>query len=231
MLAGGAAAVGAMQVAKDPVNVGDRAAVEKIVRDYILANPEVLTQAMQNLEARERSKAVVSNRKALETPFGAAWQGAANADVTLVQFFDYACGFCRASLPDIERLLAEDKNLRVVYRELPVLGPESELAARTSLAIAQGGPYAEFHKSLYALGRPGEKSVATAARALKLDPDTLKAAGKGPAVTGELMKNFELQRAIGIGGTPGWVVGDRVLDGAVGYDKLKEAIAEARAAR
>ena len=198
------------------------------VRDYILAHPEIIPEAIEKLQARETAKLVDANRKALETPFAGAWLGAEDADVTLVQFFDYACGFCRASLPHIERLLAEDKKLRIVFRELPVLSPESETAARISLAAAEQDKYGAFHRAMYAAGRPGDDTIAAAREQARLDPMKARSDAMSPEVQGEIEKNFALARQLGFTGTPSWVIGDRTLSGAVGYDALKQAIAEAR---
>ncbi len=224
--AGGAAlALGA----GDPVNVTDRAAIEKIVREYILTHPEILPEAMDNLQSREMAKAVKANRATIETPFAGAWEGAADGDVTLVEFFDYACGYCRASLTDIERLLAEDKKLKVVYREMPVLGEDSFAATQMSLAAAQQGKYLAFHKAVFAGGLPTPAALQRAQKVAGVDPAAAQRALKSPAITGEIDRNLGLQNALRLSGTPAWVVGDRVLVGAVGYDALKAAIAEARA--
>jgi protein-disulfide isomerase len=219
--AGGALLAGSMGSA--PVNTADRAAIEKIVREYILNHPEILPEAMQNLEAKQASKAVSENRTALETPFGGAWEGSANPDVTLVQFFDYNCGYCRAARPDIEKLLAEDPKLRIVYREVPILGPDSVKAAQASLTAAQGGRYAVFHRALYAAGRATPSSIA-AARAKAGVPGSADTA----KIETEINANIDLMRTLQMTGTPSWVVGGQVLNGAVGYDALKTAIAEAR---
>ena len=221
----GAAATVAVMAGGTPVATNDRAAIEKIVREYILANPEILPEAMDNLRARETAKVVNSNRKALETPFAGAWEGAADADVTIVQFFDYNCGYCRASLPDIEKLIAADKRIRVVYRELPVLGPDSENAARISLAAAKAGKYAAFHRAVYAAGQPEPRTVERIAKGLGVDLSF----ASDPAATAEIDANLGLARPLQITGTPAWVIGDRTLSGAVGYDALKEAVAAARA--
>lgn len=214
-----------------PVNINDRAAVETIVREYILSHPEILPEAMRNLESRETVKAIASNRAALETPFGNAWEGAADADVTLVEFFDYACGYCRSSRPTIERLLAEDRKLRIVYREIPILGAPSTAAARASLAVAKLGDYGSFHRALFAAGRPTPSVIADALERSRIDAEALRTAQAGSEVDAEIESNMELQRALALTGTPSWVVGDRLLQGAVGYDELKSAIAEARAAK
>lgn len=224
-LAGGAA-IGALAMSQAaPVDTADKAAIERVVREYILAHPEILPEAMAKLEQREGSKAVAANRAAIETPFAGAWEGAANPDVTLVEFFDYACGYCRAALPDIDRLLREDPKLRIVYRELPVLGPPSEAAAGVSLAAAKAGKYAQFHRALFASGRPDARAVARAAKDSGVDP----AFAQSAEARAEIASNLDLQNKLRLSGTPSWVVGDQVLIGAVGYDALKTAIAAARA--
>lgn len=210
------------------VNTQDRAAIEAIVREYILTHPEILPEAMRNLESRETKKAVEANRKAIETPFGNAWAGNPKGDVTLVEFFDYGCGYCRASVSDVERLIAEDGNLKIVFRELPILGADSVEAAKLGLAVAtQGKDYLRFHKALYNAGRLTPDTIKDARKAAGIDLE--KADQK--AILAELTSNMQLQQDLQISGTPGWVVGDRVLNGAVGYDALKAAIADVRAAR
>ena len=193
------------------------------IRSYLLAHPEVIPEAMEQLRNREAAKAVDQHRAALETPFHGAWAGAADADVVLVEFFDYACGFCRAANPDVERLLREDPRLKVVWREYPVLGPDSERAAIASLAAARAGRFRPFHDRLFATARPTEAAVAEARAAVQLGEVQLT-----PEYRAELERNFELGRAIGANGTPTFVVGDRIFEGAVGYEALKEAIAAAR---
>lgn len=204
----------------------DRAQTEAIVRDYILNNGEILPQAIDRLQQRQASAAVAQHRAALETPFRGAWAGAEDGDVVLVEFFDYACGFCRTSNPDVQRLLSEDPRLKVVWRDYPVLGPASEMASFASLAAAEAGRFREFHDRLYAAGRPTEATITAASQSLGLGPPRLT-----DAYRAELQRNFELGRAIGATGTPIFVVGNRVLQGAVGYEALKAAIREARAAR
>jgi protein-disulfide isomerase len=195
-----------------------------LIRSYLLEHPEILPEAMERLRARETAQAVAQHRAALETPFHGAWAGAAQPDVVLVEFFDYACGFCRASNPDVERLLREDPRLRVVWREYPVLGPNSEQAAIASLAAARSGRFRPFHDRLYAGGRPTEATIAAARQSVGLGEVALT-----DEFRREVEHNYELARAIGATGTPTWVIGDQVLQGAVGYDALKAAVAAARA--
>lgn len=202
----------------------ERARVEQIVKSYLLDNPQIIPEAMEVLRQRETSKVVDANRDGLEAPFAGAWAGARDADVVLVEFFDYACGFCRKSNSDVDRLLAEDRKLKVVWRELPVLGPDSQAAAEMSLAAAKQGRFRQFHEQLFEAGRPSADAVAQVQKQLGI--------GAAPAaadVQAELEKNFQLARAINASGTPTFVVGDKVLQGAVGYEALKQAVAEARA--
>lgn len=203
---------------------GGRANTEAIVRDYILNNPEILPEAMKRLQAREANQLVSRHRPALETPFKGAWAGAAKADVTLVMFTDYSCGYCRASAADIDRLLATDKKLKVVWREIPILGPDSEAAARAALAAAGQGRYLDFHRRLFAAGPPDEASIARAQKeagvALPQDADGM--------INREIDTNLQLARQLGVTGTPTFVIGDQVLQGAVGYEALSKAISAAR---
>lgn len=209
----------------------DEAASGSAVRDYLLAHPEVIPEAMEKLKQKDAAHLVDQNRKAIETPFAGAWAGAKDGDVTLVQFYDYACGYCRASLPDIKRLLAEDPKIRIVYRELPILSAESEDAARVSLAAAEQGRFTQFHEAMWAAGRPAAETIASAEAKAGLNPASTATTAKSQAVEQELVKNIGLMRTLGIAGTPAWIVGDQMLSGAVGYDALKKAIAEARAAK
>lgn len=194
------------------------------VRDYLLENPEILPQAMEKLREREAAKMVSANRAALERPFAGAWAGARDGDVVLVEFFDYACGYCRKSNADVDRLLREDPKLKVVWREWPVLGPDSEAAARASLAAAQAGRFKPFYDALFAAGRPTPEALAKARAGAGLAADL-----PTPVADQELSTNFELARGLEATGTPTFVVGDQILQGAVGYEALRDAIKEARA--
>jgi protein-disulfide isomerase len=167
---------------------------------------------------------LADNRAAIEAPFASSWKGAAKPEVTLVEFFDYACPYCKASNPAVDRLLQEDKGLRVVYRELPILGPDSVTAARLSLQASKLGRFAQFHDTLWEAGRPAPDTIAKAAESAGIAP----ALPEDAAIEAELARNQKLAGQLGATGTPLFVVGDRVMNGAVGYDALKDAIAEAR---
>jgi protein-disulfide isomerase len=200
-------------------------------RAYLLEHPEVLQEAMEKLRLKQAAAQIAPLRSDLETPFAQGYMGAKDGDVTVVQFFDYACGYCRASLADLQRLVREDPKVRVVFRELPILSRESETAARASLAAAQQGRYAAFHTAMYTSGPPSAAGVTKAAATAGLDMARLEPAMRARDKDQELSRNVELARALGFSGTPSWVVGDEAMSGAVGYDALKEAVHKARAKR
>ena len=199
---------------------------EAMVRNYILEHGEILPEAMDRLQRRQAREAVLQNRAALERPYRGAWAGAANGDVVMVEFFDYACPYCHQINGDVERLIREDPRLKVVWREYPVLGPNSESAAIASMAAAEQGRWRQFHARMFALGRPTEAVLQQALRetGVTTSPPT-------DAMRAEVTRNAEMARAIGATGTPTFVIGDEVLQGAVGYEALKAAIARARANR
>jgi len=196
----------------------------RIVRQGLLADPKILSDAVDALKDAQYAPVLAANRAAIETPFASSWKGAAKPEVTLVEFFDYACPYCKASNPSVDRLLQEDKGLRVVYRELPILGPDSVIAARLSLEASKLGRFAQFHDTLWSAGRPAPDTIAAAAQAAGIAP---KPDGD-PQVEAEIKRNYQLAGQLGATGTPLFVIGDKVLNGAVGYDMLKQAIDAAR---
>ena len=206
-------------LAAGPSIFGDR-----LVRDALLADPQMLIDAGEALRDRQFATALTPIRASLETPFHSSWKGAAKPAVTLTYFFDYACGYCRQSNPDIEKLLAENKDLRVIYRELPILGPDSVAAARVSLAASRAGKFAAYHDALTAAGRPGPDTIAIAANAAGISPLPVD----DPAQEAELKANMGFAGQLGATGTPLFVIGDRVINSAAGYAALKAAVEAAR---
>jgi protein-disulfide isomerase len=197
----------------------------KIVRAGIMADPQVLVDGGDALRQQQYQPILAAHRAELETPFGTSWKGASKPDVTLVEFYDYACPYCKASNPAVDQLLKSDPKVRIVYRELPILGPASVEAARLSLAASQAGRFAQFHDTLWAAGKPTDETLAQASAAAGIggkSPET-------PASEAELKKNFELAGALGATGTPLFVIGDQVINSAVSYDQLKSAVDAARA--
>lgn len=199
----------------------------KMVRESLLNEPELLVEASDALRDKQYEPVLAAYRQALETPFGSSWKGSSKPDVTLVEFFDYACGYCRASNADVDRLLAEDKGLRVVYREFPILGEPSMAAARLSMAASRAGRFHRYFEAQFAAGRPSEVSVGAAARAAGLTIPV----GSDSAAEAELKRNYQMAQQLGVNGTPLFIVGNKVLNGAVGYEALKKAVQAARAAK
>ncbi|MEE8609838.1 MAG: DsbA family protein [Sphingomonas aquatilis] len=203
----------------------DQARIERVVHDYVLNHPEIIPQAMQKLQDQQSGQAVAANRQDIETPFGSAWAGNPKGDVTLVEYFDYNCGYCRASLPMIADLIKRDPKLRVVYRDLPILSDESRVAARASLLAAQQGKFQAFHDALYAGGPVSDASIQAAATKAGVSLSGLQS----PVITAEIAKNMQTAVKLGMNGTPSWVVGDRILSGALPIEEIEKAIAAARA--
>jgi protein-disulfide isomerase len=199
----------------------NEAAFGKKVRAYILSHPEIVAEAAERLR-------IGPYRAAIETPYPGAWAGNPKGDVTMVVFTDYNCPYCRATSPEIDQLLAHDPKLKVVWREMPVLGPASDTAAAAALAAAREGKYYPFHRALFAGGHPDDAGIAAAAKAAGIAPASLIAEGKTSGVQAEIQTNLELGRQLGIEGTPFFVIGNRIFQGAIGYEKLAAAVADAR---
>ncbi|HKC03480.1 MAG TPA: DsbA family protein [Sphingomicrobium sp.] len=197
----------------------------RIVRQGMLSDPQILPDTADALRDAQFTPVLNANRTVLETPFGSSWKGSAKPDVTLVEFFDYACPYCKASNPVVDRLIQEDKGLRIVYRELPILGPDSVIAARLSLEASKAGRFAKFHDTLWEAGRPATQTIAAASQAAAISPLPIN----DPLIEAELKRNFQLAGQLGATGTPLFVIGDRVINSAVGYEALKKAVADARA--
>ncbi|WP_413060944.1 DsbA family protein [Sphingomonas carotinifaciens] len=199
---------------------------ETDVRAYLLEHPEVIPEAMARLQERESGKAVAQVADQVTKPFGSAWSGNPKGDVTLVEYYDYNCGYCRASLPLLKQLTDADPKLRIVYRELPILAESSRDAARMSLLAAAQGKFQAFHDALYAGGQVTDASIAAAARTAGVD--TGKLAAFTPTADAEIVRNMETAGRLGLNGTPAWIVGSRVLSGALPLEELQKAIADAR---
>lgn len=225
-----AAAAGTALAMQASASVGatDKAAIEQIVHDYILEHPEIIPQAIEKLQAKRMSGTINENRSAIETPYAGAWEGAAKADVIVVEFFDYACGYCRASLPDLAKLVETDRNVKIVYRELPILSDESGDAAKVSLLAAERGQYMPYHRALYAAGKVTRESIVAAAAKVGISAADVQAATASGKYDAEIQSNIALAQKLQASGTPTFVIGGQVLNGAVGYDALKEAVAAAR---
>ncbi|MBL0769243.1 thioredoxin domain-containing protein [Sphingopyxis sp. DHUNG17] len=208
----------------------NKAEVEAVVADYIRANPQIIPEALEAQRDREIAQAIDSIRPALEKPYAGAWAGNADGDVTMVVFTDYACGFCRASVPDIDRLLREDKRLKVVFRELPIIAPQSRDAALMALAAARQGKYDAFHHAMFAASSLEPAAIAAAAEKAGVVTDGSADATANEALfQRELDSNLAIATQLRLNATPSWVIGDEMFQGQVGYDALRQAVAKARA--
>ena len=221
LIAGGA--VGAVLTLAILAFAAPQLVSSRIVRQGMMNDPQILVDAADALRDKQYAPTLASIRPMLEAPFASSWKGAEKPEVVLVEFYDYACPYCKASNPHVDQLVREKPGLRVVYREFPILGPNSVEAARLSLAASKAGRFSQFHDALYAAGRPAPETNAVAARVANIPPKP----SEDPAIEAELKKNYQLAGQLGATGTPLFVVGDRVLSGAVGYDALKKAIEDA----
>ena len=205
-----------------------REATEEVVRSYILENPEILPEAIDNLQQKQLQARLEPVRDALEQPFPGAVLGNPDGAITLVEFTDYSCPYCRMSIEGIEGLIADNPDLKVVIRENPILSMESVEAARMALAAAEQGRFEAFYFAMFAKDRPGEATIEQAAREAGVDLAVARAEIATGKYDFELENNARLTQSIGFTGTPAWVVGDQAFSGAVPQETLAEAIARAR---
>ena len=211
------------------IDAKEQKAIEAIVRDYILNNPEIIPEAVEILQNRQKASTIDQVRDAIEAPYaGTAFAGNPNGDVTIVEFSDFACPYCKQTDQDLARLIKEDKNIKVVFRELPILSEASNEAALMALAAAQQGKYYEFHRTMFATGRPTPSTIEAAASEIGLDMNAARAFIQSKEAQAEVQKNIEIAQKLRFTGTPAWVIGDQSEVGAVGYEGLKEMIAIAR---
>lgn len=215
-------------VAAAGMSVANRRATEALVKAYILENPEIITDAVAILQQREVTKRLSAAGNEIGQPFPGAEAGNPKGDVTIVEFSDYNCGFCRASVPDVQRLLKSDGNIRLVYRELPILSQSSREAALWALAAAKQGKHKAFHDALFAGGRADPANIAAAARTARLDVNAARSFAASQQAAQEVERNLAMMQQIGFNGTPTFIIGGQILEGAVGYDALKAAVEKAR---
>jgi protein-disulfide isomerase len=217
-----------------------RTEIQKIVREYLLANPDVLEEVSAELnkrqavaEAAKQASAVKKHSDALfNSPRGVV-VGNREGDVNFVEFFDYNCGYCKRAMTDMMDLMKADPKVRVVLKEFPVLGQGSVEAAQVGVAVRMQDPsgkkYLDFHqKLLNSRGQIDKAKAMSAAKESGLDMARLEKDMASPEVKATLEENFRMAEDIGLNGTPSYVIGQQVIVGAVGLDQLKEKIAAAR---
>ncbi|MBN9049030.1 MAG: DsbA family protein [Rhizobiales bacterium] len=209
---------------------------ERRVRDYILNNPEVIMEAARRFEQRQRAAeeseatAVLKARadeifRDKDSPVG----GNPTGDVSLVEFFDYNCPYCRQVTPIMAEAEAADPQLRVVYKEFPILGPNSTFSAKAALAVHRQGKYVAFHKELMLdRGVANEAKVLRIATKIGVDVERMKSDMNDPAIAAMIERNLALAQALRINGTPGFIIGDQIIRGAVDLKTLRALIQEAR---
>lgn len=216
----------------------DRAEVGEIVREYMLQNPGLLEEMVAALEdeqfaagAEAQRQAIIDNRDTIfESPHGFV-AGNPDGDITLVEFFDYNCPYCRQMTPVVMELVESDPELRVVFRDWPVLGEQSVEASRVALALKNAAPesFLAFHTEMMSQrGRVDGERALDVADELGVDRDAIEAAMDAPEVDAALQETQQLGNRLALRGTPSYVLGDEVLGGAVGGDNLRDRIAELR---
>lgn len=209
------------------------AQIKSLALQAILENPEIIMQAVGILEQRERDRQnalAVNAMVTLEIDPNAMIMGNPDGDVTIVEFFDYNCGYCRRSGPVVQAILDSDPNVKVILREWPVLGEESVFAARAALAARKQGVYNEFHKALMlGEGRASEALVVKTARDLGMDADQLLADMNDPAVATHLAQSQAFAQNFGFTGTPAFIIGGQIAPGFMELDQMLAAIEAARA--
>lgn len=211
--------------------------IGKIVRDYLLKNPEILqevsAQLQQKQAALQEKQAIEGIKQNASEIFRSSTdhsQGNLKGDVTVVEFFDYNCPYCKRSFPTITSLLKDDNKVRVVMKEFPILGPGSVFASRAAIASIEQGKYWQFHEAMMlAQGKVDEPRVMTIAKQVGLDTDRLTKDMKADSVTAIIDKNNTLAQKLGINGTPAFVIGDQLLPGAVELADMQSRVAQVRA--
>lgn len=212
---------------------------ERRVRQFLLDNPEVIIEAVRNYESRKKAAELNEAQALLESRADEIFRdpdspvgGNSKGDVTLVEFFDYNCPYCRRVAPVMLDVEKDDPDLRIVYKEFPILGPNSQFAAKAALAARRQGKYVAFHKALMlAKGLADKDKVMEIAAKVGLDAGRLKTDMKDPKIEAIIERNIELAQVLRINGTPGFVVGDQFIRGATDLQTLKAVIQSVRRTR
>ena len=192
-------------------------------REFLVSNPDILPEMANAYEMSQMAERLGAIEEQVTTPFAGAVLGNPQGSKTLVKFTDYACGYCKSSIPDIDRLIAEDPELRVVVREYPIFEGSAQ-AGRMALAAARQGKYSEFYHAMFDAGSTSSSAITAAARKAGLDMDEAQAFAASDEAASELAQNIGYARDLGFGGTPSWVVNGHLIEGAIGYDRLKAAV-------
>ena len=198
------------------------------LRANLIAEPEWLPEAMNEYQAIQMAEQIAPLRAELETPYPGAILGNPQGSITLVEFSDYACGYCRQSLADVNAVIAANPDLKVVVREYPILSAGSADAARMALAAADQDRFAAFHNAMFAQDGVNTETIEAAAAQAGIDLTLARTAIEAGRYESQLQNNVFLGQSMRLSGTPAFIIGDEVLNGAVGAERIGEAIAEAR---
>jgi protein-disulfide isomerase len=224
--------------AADGFNEAQRIEINKIVQSFIMENPQVILDAVQQMQAKAKEgkkalikKNLITSREKLINDPNSPTSGNPKGDVTIVEFFDYRCVYCKRVLPTMLKAVKEDGNVRIVYKELPILGAESVVASRASLAAWRLAPkkYEAFHTTLMAnKGHFSELKIRSIASDLSIDGNALIEGMKSSDIDFILNENHALAQSLGISGTPAFIIGEELVPGAVDMNTLKRMIKKAR---
>jgi protein-disulfide isomerase len=225
-------------VADAALGGAQRKEIEGIVKDYLAKNPEILVEMQNALEAKEyerqaqRTAAVIKeNAKEVFQPASSPIVGNSKGDVTVLEFFDYNCGYCKRALGDVARLIEKDKQVKFILKELPILAKGSEETAKVALAAKMQGKYWEFHRAMLgSTGQANEASALRAAEKIGLDMTKLKKDMASPAVQKEIDDTQALAKKLGVNGTPYFLIADKIIPGAPEnlLDRMSKLVAEVR---
>jgi protein-disulfide isomerase len=212
----------------------NQAQVETIVRDYLLKNPEIMEEVQTALETKRNGEAKAAQTALLAKSGADLFQNANDAvpkgDVTVVEFFDYNCGYCRRAMADMDQLVQSDPNVRFVLKELPILGPDSVKAHIVAQSFHKLHPekYGEFHRALLGAGHADEASAIATAVSLGANEAALREGMESPDIGKLFEANNNLAQGLNITGTPSYVIRDAIVPGAMGYETLAEKVSNVR---
>lgn len=221
---------------KSAFSPAQREEMKTLIRDYLIKNPEVIAEAIEALQAKAeqekdqaRNATIAMFKDELFNPKEQTVIGNSQGDITIVEFFDYNCGYCKSMFNDLLQTIKSDGKIRVVLKELPILGPNSVTATKAALASRNQRKYPEFHQALISYkGAINEAAISAVAKGIGLNVDKLLQDMKDPEFDKIIEKNRELARAMDVTGTPALLVGETFVGGAIGKDRLQALIAEER---
>ncbi|MBI1261574.1 MAG: thioredoxin domain-containing protein [Rhizobiales bacterium] len=210
-----------------------------IIRDYLVKNPEVLLEAMHELDLREKARGADKFDKALAENYDAIYKdpnsyvgGNPRGDITIVEFFDYQCGYCKRSFEPLIKGIQDDGNIRLILKEFPILGPTSVTAARAAMAAARQGKYFDMHKALYEhKGSLTDAKVIEIASDIGLDVKKLATDMKSPEIGKIIKREYALAESLGVEGTPAFIINEKFYPGAMDAERLADIIKDIRGKR